>query len=650
MNSRVLVLGGGMFADTVCQWLQRDGICDCTRLPAVPTERLPAADLAVVLDDGWHPAIHAAAEAVFRKARLPWLRGYIAFGHGYIGPLVQPGQPGCSHCADGRMLMAEADRREMMQLRMQLAAEQTARPDAWATRTGIRHLAALVVAEVRRILHAVETCRVVNHTLCVRLKTLDTTRHFILPDAACPVCGTLPEDTEETARIALSQTWKASADRFRSRSIEDLSQQLAHDYLDARTGLLNGKVYDLVTPFAAVSVNLPLLIGDEGASGRAHSYDVCEPIAILEGLERYCGYEPRGKRPVVYDSYAHLCDRALNPVTVGLHDPRQYKRPDFPYRAFDKDAAMDWVWGYSLTQQRPLLVPKRLAYYSLGCQGGFVYETSNGCAIGGSLVEAVFHGTLELVERDAFLMTWYARLPLPAIDVSACKDVTLQWMIERVRTVTGYDLHFYNATMENGIPTVFVIARNARPHGLHLLCSAGAHVDALSAIKGAIHETAGMLLRFDEKLEAERATYLRMLEDSSLVRHMDDHSMLYGLPEAAGRLRFLLDDNRPVQSVAEFSRTWPRHMDLTDDLMDLLQVFNRLNLEVIVVNQTSPELARNNLHCVKVIIPGMLPMTFGHHLTRLEHLPRVLTVPMKLGYVQRPLRRKDLNPNPHPFP
>jgi ribosomal protein S12 methylthiotransferase accessory factor len=91
-------------------------------------------------------------------------------------------------------------------------------------------------------------------------------------------------------------------------------------------------------------------------------------------------------------------------------------------------------------------------------------------------------------------------------------------------------------------------------------------------------------------------------------------------------------------------------MDLTDDLMDLLQVFNRLDLDVIVVNQTSPELARNNLHCVKVIIPGMLPMTFGHHLTRLEHLPRVLTVPMKLGYVQRPLRRKDLNPNPHPFP
>lgn len=84
--------------------------------------------------------------------------------------------------------------------------------------------------------------------------------------------------------------------------------------------------------------------------------------------------------------------------------------------------------------------------------------------------------------------------------------------------------------------------------------------------------------------------------------------------------------------------------------MSLIQVFNRLNLEVIVVNQTTAEMRRNGLHCVKVLIPGMLPMTFGHHLTRLTGLERVLRVPAELGYVKQPLTPEQLNPHPHPFP
>jgi ribosomal protein S12 methylthiotransferase accessory factor len=46
----------------------------------------------------------------------------------------------------------------------------------------------------------------------------------------------------------------------------------------------------------------------------------------------------------------------------------------------------------------------------------------------------------------------------------------------------------------------------------------------------------------------------------------------------------------------------------------------------------------------------MLPMTFGHHLTRFAGLERVLTVPVELGYAKRPLKLEQLNHYPHPFP
>jgi ribosomal protein S12 methylthiotransferase accessory factor len=94
-----------------------------------------------------------------------------------------------------------------------------------------------------------------------------------------------------------------------------------------------------------------------------------------------------------------------------------------------------------------------------------------------------------------------------------------------------------------------------------------------------------MMLTLDEKFEANQEKYERMLQDASLVRKMDDHGMLYGLPQAEERLQFLLDDNRTWRAFDEEFKREARHTDLTEDLRDILEVFRRLNLDVIVVDQ-----------------------------------------------------------------
>ncbi len=71
-----------------------------------------------------------------------------------------------------------------------------------------------------------------------------------------------------------------------------------------------------------------------------------------------------------------------------------------------------------------------------------------------------------------------------------------------------------------------------------------------------------------------------------------------------------------MQSFQEMNVLQSVDLDLTSDLHQLLNRLEQTGLEVIVVNQTVPLIEKNGLHCVKVIIPGMLPMTFGHHLTR----------------------------------
>nr|WP_245402839.1 TOMM precursor leader peptide-binding protein [Peribacillus muralis] len=628
---------------------QLAGTYQVNRLSDFAAEIPLATALVLVLEDAWNPAVHLKAEELVRSRNIPWLRGFVSFGEGVVGPLVRAGIPGCSQCADLRKLMAGRDRKEMWGIKKQLEENGGIGRDAAASRTGLLQMSHLIMEEVRRFMSG-DHVQSEGRVGLLNLKTLNVSWHTFLPDPLCPVCSQLPDDTSDRARISLQPSPKISPDSYRTRSMEDLGKVLARDYLDARTGFLNNKVTDLVPPFADVSVNLPLFIGDEATAGRTLSYAASEMTAILEGLERYCGIEPHGKRTVVHDSYNNLKNQALDPIRIGVHAKENYAQPDFPFQPFNPDRAIDWVWGYSFLQERPILIPERLSYYSLGCGNGFVYETSNGCALGGSLEEAIFYGIMEVVERDSFLMTWYAQLPLNRIDPNSANNKELELMIDRARAAAGYDIQLFNSTMEHGIPSVWALAKNRKQKGLNLICAAGAHLDPIRAVKSAVFELAGMMLTLDQQLEKNKEEIEKMFEDSSLVRKMDDHGMLYGLPQSEARLDFLLNADLPMRTFAEEFTKKEKHQDLTDDLQDILQEFRRLKLEVIVVDQTTPEIERNGLHCVKVLIPGMLPMTFGHHLTRVTGLERVLRVPMELGYAKRPLEFAQLNPHPHPFP
>ncbi|MGR3764165.1 TOMM precursor leader peptide-binding protein [Rossellomorea sp. NS-SX7] len=648
MSSFVVIVGDGKLADLVCAQIS-------ARYPVFRQssfeKRFPArTDLVLSLQDAWDPAVHQEAEEVKRGAQIPWLRGFVSFGEGVIGPLVRPGTPGCSQCADLRRLLGGKERHEMREVQGKLAEVGGMTRDPWASNTGLMHMAHIIAAESRRFLEG-EKPHSEGRVCLTELKTLNSSWHSFVPDSLCGVCSRIPEDSPELASVSLQPSPKISRGSFRCTPLNELKNVLVKDYLDNRTGLFNSKMYDLVTPFADASVNMPMFSGDEGTAGRTQAYSDSELTAILEGLERHCGLQPRGKRTVVHDSYRNVKEQALDPLKVGVHTDEQYSMPGFPFGKFDGDRAIDWVWGYSLIEERPILVPELLSYYSLGCgSAGFVYETSNGCALGGSREEAIFYGIMEVVERDSFLLTWYAELNLPRLDPLTAGDEELELMIDRVRAVAGYDLYLYNATMEHGIPSVFAMAKNRKDSGLNLILAAGAHLDPVRAAKSAIQELAGMMLNLDEKLEKNKAKFEKMLYDDSLVRQMDDHGMLYGLPQAEERLGFLLNDNRPLRSFREEFKWTSNHTDLTDDLKDILAALRSRDLDVIVVDQTAPELAKNGLHCVKVLIPGMLPMTFGHHLTRLTGLERVLNVPAELGYADLPLTFEQLNQKPHPFP
>lgn len=120
MSAVVMVVGEGLLADFVCGELsaQNQVVRQTDWKAGVPE----ATNLALVLHDTWHPSVHHKAEEVLQPTGIPWLRGFVSFGEGVVGPLVRPGTPGCSQCADWRRLMAGFDRKEMWGLQQMLTA------------------------------------------------------------------------------------------------------------------------------------------------------------------------------------------------------------------------------------------------------------------------------------------------------------------------------------------------------------------------------------------------------------------------------------------------------------------------------------------------------------------------------------------------
>lgn len=649
------VVGSGRLADAV-----RSALTPVADL-AKPGNRLASARpdrLLLAVSDGWQRD-YAPVRVAAAADRAGWLPVRTELGYAVIGPTEVAGRPGCVDCAEARRQRIHPDRHCRAAVWQQHGQELADRPSAWLTGLSADLIGALVTDEVQRLAGGGPP-RTRQALLRVALASLAVTRHRFLPDPVCPTCGALPDDSPEQARIRLTSRPVHAPGSYRFRPVDEVGPQLLETYVDQEAGLIRSldSWTDAGMMVTGAPVGLrPPATDREAGYGRTGRLSSSRLTALLEGLERYAS-APSARRTAVTASYQELGDRALDPRTLGLHPAHHYQLPGFRYRRFGPDRPYRWVWGWSFTRAEPILVPECYAYYNAHQhdQVGppFAYEVSNGCALGGCLEEAILYGILEVAERDAFLLTWYARLPAARIDLSGFDDREPALLAATIRAATGYRVVLFDITMEQGIPGVWATATNPDPDDGRpaLVCAAGAHPDPRQAVRSALRElgpiTSFQLQRYPAAAERAR----RMAADPDQVVRMDDHSLLYGDPEAARRLDFLLDGGmvRPLREVGRAERGGFASDDLRDHVQEAVGRYVASQLDVIVVDQTAAEHRAGGLRCVKVIIPGALPMTFGHRYRRVDGLPRLQHIPWRLGYRDRPLPLSQINPHPHPFP
>ncbi|GAA4092769.1 TOMM precursor leader peptide-binding protein [Nonomuraea soli] len=603
-----------------------------------------APDLLIAADDSWNTARTAQTRAAATALAVPWLRVRAELGQVVIGPMETPGVPGCVSCAERRRRRVRADQAGHRAIWRRHGEVLRERPSSWVTPLAATQVAELVAAEVAS-LSGGATPRTSLALLMVDLERLDVGVHPFLPDAFCGTCGDAPDDTAELADLVLEPRRMHRERSFRTR---DVTQDLEELYVDKVCGLVGSISEWTAGVMAVASAGVGGRDGEVTGYGRAETRAAARRTAVLEGLERYGG-APGARRPSVRASFAEVAGHALDPRTLGLYPPERYRLPGFRYRPFDVDETYTWVWGYSFARKEPILVPESCAYYQNGHE--LVYEISNGCALGGSIEEAVLHGVLEVAERDAFLLTWYCRMPAPRIDISGVADRRLRLQHACVEAETGYDVSFHDISVEQRIPCVWAVAVNPRDDGrAATISAAGSSPDPERAIANALSEVAASIAPAGEKYDEHAEQARRMVDEPALVKEMEDHALLYAHPAAARRLDFLTrapGRRRPadIGDTRGFSGT-----DLTSVLNETVGRYLETGLDVIVIDQTGTEHRAGGLACVKVLIPGTLSMTFGHDYRRLHDLPRLLTVPRLLGHRDRDLAPEELASDPHPFP
>ncbi|MEU8387318.1 TOMM precursor leader peptide-binding protein [Micromonospora sp. NPDC048842] len=564
----------------------------------------------------------------------------------FLGPHLVPGRTGCWACLRQRW-------QENEQVNAFLDGQDLAGPlpqPGRAVLPGLATMAAgLLAAELAVLAVRGASPRLTGRMVALDTRDLSTESHQLVRQPQCPACGDpdLVRKAEPRIDLPPSGAQPSRAGDSRVREPAEAYAALVHHvsrYLGVVSRLTplettdNGVTHtysaghNFAQPrqLAALRRNLR---GQSGGKGRTDLQ--ARMSAVGEAVERYCGVW-RGDRPVHRATYRQLGpDRAVHLRELLLFSERQYAdrhrlNRDLGHlhripRPLPDEVELDWTTGWSLTRQTPRELPAAHCWYGhpelTGL--GVCSADSNGCAAGGNLSEAILQGICELVERDSVALWWYHRSRMPGVDLASFGDPWTAACLDHHATALGRELWALDLTADLGVPTFAAVSRRVDRGPEDVLVGFGAHLDARVALTRALTEVNQFLPAVAGPTSA-RNRY--GVDDPDTARW-------FGTVRVADQPWLTPDPTRPSRTAADHPTLTTG--DVGDDVRRCVRRAERAGLEVIVVDQSRPDV---DLAVVKVVVPGL------RHFWRRLGPGRLWDVPARLG--RGPLAVDETSANP----
>jgi len=371
------------------------------------------------------------------------------------------------------------------------------------------------------------------------------------------------------------------------------------------------------------------------------TYATALAAAIGEGLERYAGayIDEDLIRIGTADEFG---EAAAAPESFALFHERQYAQPDFPYAPFTRNTRIRWTPAYRLPGGEPSLVPTQLTHLGTAFHGEphLGYSTSSGMACGPTFEEAILSGLLEIVERDAFMLTWYNTLSLPLVDYSA--DSAIVEEERRFYRSTGLRYHALDLSAFHAIPTSLGIVRDDSGEiALAVGCASAPTMH--DAVRKALRE-AFQTRAFGRQLRADLPDW--RCESFEQIEEFEDHVLYYSLPAGAREAAFI-DRSRQRVRVSDVPSLEGK--SVTAHILAILDRLARAGVDAYVVDNTPPDLLAAGLRTAAIVTPQLcrldVPYRFRYHGGE-----RLYRASYEIGLLPRRQTIDDLNHLPHPFP
>ncbi|MBV9257957.1 MAG: YcaO-like family protein [Ktedonobacteraceae bacterium] len=408
---------------------------------------------------------------------------------------------------------------------------------------------------------------------------------------------------------------------------------------EARFTIMNTAMGDIGQSLATVAQALggKSAAGTLDGAGGSIDADEARLKAIAEGLERYssCAYS---QEQFIWATARELGTEAIDLDTVPRCSESELAHPRCPLVAPDKDAPMRWVRGISLHNGRAVWVPSVMVYLHVPYMSRgerFWLPISTGCAAHTTLERALVGGICEVIERDAIALTWLQQLSLPRIEIDQMPAFLASYLERNERAKESVEHYYFDATTELGVPTIYSLHLSPHNDKLAILVMCSTELDPAVAIAKVARESASSRIA----LQAQRET----------PEQVDDFLNVFdGASYMAGRERlpafdFLLHSprRRLLSEIAPIGTGDTRH-----DLVELLKRLKAHDKEVFAVDISTDEALRVGMRVVRVVIPGLQPLSFGYRARYLGH-PRLYEAPRNMGYAVH--AEEDINSWPQPF-
>jgi thiazole/oxazole-forming peptide maturase SagD family component len=324
--------------------------------------------------------------------------------------------------------------------------------------------------------------------------------------------------------------------------------------------------------------------------------------AVGEAIERYSASLPDSGR-IIWECLDDLDCEFLDPRDFAFYTDAQYERDGFPYVRFDPGIRHPWILGKWLNNSEVVWVPAVFAFLSftlwpehLICQG-----TSNGLAASTDEQEAALRATLELVERDAFMVTWLTASRGRRLELDDTLDPLLRRVMDGIEAL-GATIEVYILTTSVCGTTILCLGLGDGDEYPGATIGLATDLNPRSALRQAILELGqtGPYLR-----RAMRSNEIPTPDDPSSVREMLQHAAYYFPRERATAFNRLRSSDAPLalRDLAEGA---------TPSLTNCASELDTAGVRVALVNVTSADVATGPFSVVRAVSPDLQSISYGY--------------------------------------